>query len=258
MSKDYLNYPRKLIQVGQPAVQLSAVEFGPRDAPALLFLHGGAGSLTQWRHQFSHLESRFRLVAFDFRGHGQSQIAPSKYTIAELVQDLEEAVQALDMPEQFFLLAHSFGGALAAEYAAKHPERLKGMVMIATAGELPLTPWVWVPLSMPLPLLKVVRHFLKNQIQAPPVVVKKLVPHLLKWRGWDLFPVIPTPTLVISGELDYLTRPKQMRKLHELLPSSEFETVRWAGHLPQLERPAAVNRLIDRFLDPGQRKSWRG
>lgn len=249
---------RKWICVGEtPAVRLAVLDDGPRDAPVLFFLHGGAGRSTQWRHQMEYFSSRFRVLSFDFRGHGESEVAPSGYTFETIVHDFELALEALEI-DRFALIGHSFGGAVAAGYAAKKPAGLERLALVATAGEIPLSPLTSVLLKCPTGLLNQVRKVFKNQINCPPVVLKQLVPNLMRWRGWDLYPQIEVPTLVLSGELDMLTRPSAMRKMAELLPDCEFVSLPFSGHLPQLERPAAVNRILERFLEPGLKRSWRG
>lgn len=240
-----------------PAVRLAVLDYGPREAPVLFFLHGGAGRSTQWRHQMEFFSNRFRVLSFDFRGHGESEVATSGYTFDNMVTDFELVVKALELP-RFALIGHSFGGAVAAGYAAKQPPELERLALVATAGEIPLSPFTSVLLKCPTSLLDQVRKVFKNQINCPPGVLKQLVPNLMRWRGWDLFPHINVPTLVLSAELDMLTRPRAMRRMAELIPDCEFVSLPFCGHLPQLERPAAVNRILERFLEPGLKRTWRG
>lgn len=242
----------------EPAVRLAALDYGPRDAPTLFFLHGGAGRATQWRHQMDYFSSRFRVISYDFRGHGESEIAPCGYTFDLMVRDFELALEALEVPSRFALISHSFGGAVAAGYAAKRPERLERLALVATAGEIPLSPLTLALLKCPVAMLEGVRKVFKNQINCPPGVLKQLVPNLMRWRGWDLYASINVPTLVLSGELDMLTRPRAMRRMADLIPNCEFVSLPFCGHLPQLERPAAVNRILERFVEPERKRTWRG
>ncbi len=238
-------------------MRLAALDYGPRDAPVLFFLHGGAGRSTQWRHQMDYFSDRFRVLSYDFRGHGESEIAASGYTFDNMVRDFELAIEALEVP-RFALIGHSFGGAVAAGYATKRPEKLERLALVSTAGEIPLNPLTSVLLKCPTSLLDQVRKVFKNQVNCPPGVLKQLVPNLMRWRGWDLYASINVPTLVLSGELDWLTRPRAMRRMADLIPNVEFVSLPFCGHLPQLERPAAVNRILERFLEPGLKRSWRG
>ncbi|MEW6281996.1 MAG: alpha/beta fold hydrolase [Candidatus Eremiobacterota bacterium] len=250
---------RRWICVGDsPAVRLAGLDFGVREATTLVFLHGGAGRANQWRHQMEYFSQRYRVVAYDFRGHGESEVVHSDYSFDEMVQDLEWAVDELEVPERFHLITHSFGGAVGAAYAVRHAQRLERLALVATAGEIPLSPFLPALLQLPGPVLDGVRKVFRNQINCPPAVLKRLVPTLMRWRGWDLYERIQTPTLVLSGELDLLTRPRMMRRMADLIPNCEFVSLPFCGHLPQLERPAAVNRILERFLEPNLKRTWRG
>ncbi|MCA9794100.1 MAG: alpha/beta hydrolase [Candidatus Eremiobacteraeota bacterium] len=239
-------------------MRLSVVDFGNPDGGTALFLHGGAGHLLQWHNQLGYFSSRLRVVAYDMRGHGQSEAPNSSYWLKETVEDLEELVQRLQLPEQFYLVCHSYGGAVGTEFARRHPDRLSGLVLAATSGSIPLSFTVNYLLKLPDWMLGGVQRAIRNRISTPPHVLKKLVGSVLRWDGWEIYPEVPTPTLVIAGELDWLTRPESMRKMAELLPDSHYETIRFAGHMLQLERPDRCNRLLENFLVPHQRKTWRG
>ncbi len=254
--KDLEGYRKPLAIGGAVPTTLSALEL-PGEGCAL-FLHGAAGHLMQWSHQLAYFGERMRVVALDMRGHGESlPSVESRFWFEDFVDDLELAVEALPLPERFYLVSHSFGGAVAAAYAVRHPERLQGLVLMATAGEIPLRFAIRVAMKLPSSLLLGVQKLVKNAVSTPPAVLKKLIPTLVRYRGWELYPQIQVPTLVISGEYDLLTRPEPMRRMAELIPGSALEKIRFAAHLPQLERPQRVNQILERFLLPERKVSWR-
>lgn len=114
------------------------------DAPAgvspVVFLHGGPG---QGSVHFAELvgprlEPSLKLIYFDQRGSGRSERpASGEYTLPVLVQDLEELRLALGIPK-ISLIGHSFGGTLALEYAATHPEHVDRLVVVAGLWNTPL------------------------------------------------------------------------------------------------------------------------
>lgn len=119
-------------------VVLSVAEAGPRDAPAVLFLHGIGQSLTSWRRQLeSPLAQRLRLVAMDLRGHGDSgkPSAPEAYRRAcQWADDVRVVREALGL-ERPVLVAWSFGGLVAMNYVRCEGARsLAGLALVATAG----------------------------------------------------------------------------------------------------------------------------
>lgn len=236
-------------------------ELGPPEAPALLFLHGAAGAMFQWSNQLRYLAETYRVIALDFRGHGESpECHASRYDADEFLGDVEGAVEALALPPRFGLLGHSFGGAVAAGYALRHPDRLERLVLMSIADKVPLSPWAPAFLALPVPVLRAVRKLFRNQLNCSPAVLKKLVPAVIAWDGMGVFDQIGVTTLVITGEWDLLTRVRKVRAMAERIRGADIEVVRNSGHLPQLERPQAVNRLLERFLDPDRAtsRSWRG
>lgn len=104
-------------------------EWGSRDAPTLVLLHGLRGFSGTWRVLARHLDKEYHLVALDQRGRGDSDWDPDHnyYTDAYLC-DLEIWLDRLGV-DRFFLLGHSMGGATAYVYAHRHPERLRALII---------------------------------------------------------------------------------------------------------------------------------
>ncbi|MWV27694.1 alpha/beta fold hydrolase [Aurantiacibacter rhizosphaerae] len=95
-------------------IELDVWDTGPRDAPALIFLHGFPENHRTWRHQIEHLSDRYRCIAPDQRGYGNSsrpQGAEHYETIA-LVQDIAGLAEALGV-SSYTILGHDWGGAIA-------------------------------------------------------------------------------------------------------------------------------------------------
>lgn len=95
-------------------IALDTVDMGPRDAPALIFLHGFPESHRTWRHQIAHLSSRFRCIAPDQRGYrGSSRPdAVADYAPSHLIGDVFQLADALGI-DRFTVIGHDWGGAIA-------------------------------------------------------------------------------------------------------------------------------------------------
>jgi pimeloyl-ACP methyl ester carboxylesterase len=95
-------------------IELDVVDVGPRDAPALIFLHGFPESHRTWRHQIAHLSGRFRCVAPDQRGYrGSSKPQDvASYTPDKLIGDVFQLADALGI-DRFTIIGHDWGGAIA-------------------------------------------------------------------------------------------------------------------------------------------------
>jgi pimeloyl-ACP methyl ester carboxylesterase len=110
-------------------LHLSVREWGPADAPAIVLLHGLRGYSGTWRKLAAELRGRARLIAIDQRGRGDSAWDPERnyYTDAYLA-DLEALVDVLEL-DRFVLIGHSMGGTTAYVYAARHPDRVVGLIV---------------------------------------------------------------------------------------------------------------------------------
>jgi len=110
-------------------LRLFCREWGRTDAPALVLLHGLRGFSGTWRALAAALCDRYRLIAYDQRGRGESDwdLRRNYYTDAYL-SDLESVVDQLGL-QRFALLGHSMGGTTSYVYAARHPERLMALVI---------------------------------------------------------------------------------------------------------------------------------
>ncbi|RJY08179.1 alpha/beta fold hydrolase [Aurantiacibacter aquimixticola] len=100
-------------------IALDVWDSGPRDAPALIFLHGFPENHRTWRYQVEHLNTRFRCIAPDQRGYGDSSRpeGAEHYEAQALVGDVFGLAQALGV-ERFTVIGHDWGGALAWGVAA--------------------------------------------------------------------------------------------------------------------------------------------
>ncbi len=120
-----------------PAGRLAVTESGAGGLP-VLFVNSNAGRREQWAAQQAFLKQRS--VSFDMRGMGESDPdAQGRYGAPDMAADVNAVAEALGL-ERFVLVGHSFGGAVAGEYAIRWPERLAGLVFVDTAGKMPPLP----------------------------------------------------------------------------------------------------------------------
>jgi len=116
-------------------VRLHVHEWGPPDGRPLLCLHGITSHGIRFRRLAQERFVDFRVLAPDLRGHGLSDWEPP-WSLETHVSDILETLDALDLG-QVDVIGHSFGGRLALELAAAHPQRVGRLVLY--------DPAVWVP-----------------------------------------------------------------------------------------------------------------
>ncbi|WP_232316664.1 alpha/beta fold hydrolase [Candidatus Burkholderia verschuerenii] len=106
-------------------------------ALALVFLHYYGGSSRTWDEVAKALPDRYRLVATDHRGWGDSDAPAHGYRIADLANDAEGVIDALDL-KRYVLVGHSMGGKVAQLIASRRPTGLEGLVLVAPSPPSPM------------------------------------------------------------------------------------------------------------------------
>ena len=127
--------PVKQLRIRSHRIEISALDYGNPDAPPMLLVHGMrdlAWSLDSIAREFA---DRFRVVALDLRGHGDSEHV-GYYALPHFVIDLRQTIAALDL-ERPILVGHSFGGELVVQYAALFPEVPSACILIEGLGPPP-------------------------------------------------------------------------------------------------------------------------
>ena len=235
-------------------------------SPAVL-LHGWACNRRFWRRQIAHLESSHRVLALDFRGHGESGALNSSCTIDQLAEDVHVLLGRLQLSPAV-IIGHSMGGMVAQQLAIEHPGDVSGLVLVTTmasdpdhhlisariadrsrntgyrAAFLESFPRWFVPGSDP----KIVDWVRTEMLATPEPVALGLVSH---YRHLDLrsrLPSIGVPCLVIGARGDASTPATNSEAIARLIPGAELRIIDGAGHFVQLERPDEVDDAIQGFL----------
>jgi len=249
-----------------------------RGAPVLL-LHGLGASLYAWRKNIAAVAAAgFRVIAFDNRGFGLSDKPPAPYDNAAYARLAVALMDSLGLPNAV-LIGHSMGGAIAAEVAIEYPQRVRGLVLVGSAGLGAREPLLFRVARWPVvgPTLLAFRgrgltgRLLRSTYFDPSKVTEADVdqyyaPVALPDYGRALRGVltqfrftaldgrldrIAAPTLVLWGEADRWVPIGLGRALASGITRSAFLSVAQAGHSVQEEAPDEVNRLVIRFLTDG-------
>lgn len=242
-----------------PLVRLSALDVSP-DHPqrTFVFLHGFGGQALQWIFQMQKFSLQNRVIALDLRGHGLSDKPATGYDMPRMLADIETALDSLRVTAPVVLVGHSFGGALATEFARAHPGRVAHLILIATAGEFHLNPLFRLGLNLPNWLLRLIGPLTRSWLSAPPHALKSYYhSNLNKWKGWDSFKSLEVPTLVIRGHRDSVFEKAHFEQVARNIPAAEDADIGVSGHMVMLERREAVDRAIERFLAGEGQSSWR-
>jgi long-chain acyl-CoA synthetase len=255
-------YREEVLIAEEPPCRLSYIEVTPENAVGtMVFVHGFGGYAMQWRYQLHAFGDNYRVIAFDVRGHGRSDAPRTRYTMDELQADLHTLLDKLEVKRPFILMGHSFGGAIVTEYAVRNPQEVERLVLVATSGQYRLLPLIELALKLPLAVARPIRRLVRNQLFAEVHVLKNLYNNNMRlWNGWELFPKLQMPVMVIRGDRDTVFPSAAFEEVARHIPDAEDVNIGVSRHLVPLERADAVNRAIERFVgqDSGEHEPmWR-
>ena len=239
-------------QQRQKLRRISVIDMQPEGAAqTLVLVHGYGGSVMQWKYQLQTFGQIMRVVAPDLRGHGLSDDPTDlPCSMESLVDDLELVIERLELPRPFYLLAHSFGGAIATEYVLRHPGDVAGLVLIGVPSSFIVREIVRRLMTVPDPIFSGVARLIKVALYAPQRTLKRMLNTALStWKGKTSLERLRLPTLVIMGHRDTVFQREHYEDVARSIPGAQQVVIPVSAHLVQLERPDAVNRAIRRFID---------
>jgi len=234
---------------------------------ALVFLHYYGGSSRTWDGVASELSGRYRIVATDHRGWGDSEAPADGYRIADLAADAEGVIAALGL-QRYVLVGHSMGGKVAQLMASRRPAGLEGLVLVAPSPPAPmvLSEEQRATLSGAYQSRESVEFVIDHVLTAKPLdaaLREQVIEDSLKAApqakaAWpnvamaeditEAVASVDVPTIVISGELDQVDRVATLQaELLPRIPHAAMHILPGTGHLSPLEAPVDVARVIARL-----------
>ncbi len=230
---------------------ISVIDMQPEGAQhTFVFVHGYGGSALQWLPQLRYFGQFAHVVAPDLRGHGFSDDPPElAASIDALVDDLALVIDQLGLARPFILVAHSFGGAIATEYALRAPAAVRKLILIGVPAQFRVQPWVRRLMGVPPALFQVAVQRANVALYAGLPTLRRLHDDAMApWPGSARLPQLAVPTLVVLGQRDRVFVRERYEDVTRLIPGAQQVVIPVSAHLVQLERPEAVNRAIRRFV----------
>jgi 3-oxoadipate enol-lactonase len=229
----------------------------------LLFVHAAGANGNTWHRQLTAFGEGHSPLAFDFPGHGRSGGTESLKSVDAYRDCLGAFMDALRV-RPCVLVGRSMGGAIATAYALAHPERVRALVLVATAAhfELPqatLDTWKNVMLGRaqqpftteafsPKTDFAVMREMWMEQVKTDPRVRYFDLVACNQFDATARLGSITTPSLIVVGRDDGITPPAQAEALHQGIKGSKLVAINDAGHAVPNEKPDEFNRAVRDFL----------
>lgn len=242
----------------------------------VVFSHGLLWSCRLFDPQVEALSGRYRCIAYDHRGQGQSAVPPARAIDMETVYlDAVSLIERLGVGPCHFV-GLSMGGFVGMRIAARRPDLLRSLVLMETSADpeplrnvprytlLNLTARLagLRPVADPVMRIMFGRSFMTDPNRAEERSrwrtrlmenrrdIWRAVNGVIERRGVaQEIPHIRVPTLVVVGAEDTATVPAKAQRLHQLIPGSRLVTLPRGGHSSTVEEPALVNATLGTFLD---------
>lgn len=247
-------------------LRLNATLSGPPDGPPLVLIHALGTDHTLWDGLVAALP-RHRILRFDLRGHGLSDVPAAPYAMGALIRDTERLMDHFAMKEAV-VLGLSIGGMIAQGLAVKRLDLVRGLILSNTAARIgTATQWqsrIATARESGLAALAdgTMERWFGRQWQTNPAMpaarARFTSTPVQGWcgcaaaiAGTDFYETTATlrlPLLAIAGANDGSTPPDLVREMAELVPGHRFHLIRGAGHLPMTEQPQAYAQAVAGFL----------
>lgn len=210
----------------------------------LVLLHGNGGHSRYFKHQIAHFSSKYRVIAVDTRGHGQSPRGNAPFTLTQFAEDLKQLLDNLEL-KKVILLGFSDGGNIAMLFTLAYPDYVTCLILNG-ANYQPngLKTAVLIPILLKYTVASCCSAFYKH-VETVKELQRLMLkePHLSEQELHK----IEVPTLVIVGDKDMIKQ-SHTEHLAALIPNSHLVMIP-GDHFIALKEPIAFNREVDKFLD---------
>jgi pimeloyl-ACP methyl ester carboxylesterase len=249
--------------------------------PAVVLLHTLRTQLDMFQKVFPELAKRYRVYAFDYPGHGYSDIPTADYTADFFTESVARVLEALQI-EEAVLAGESIGGTIALLLAARKNPRVRGVVavnpydyaggrglarsspvaaMLLAVGRIPVVGATFMRLRSSLVQRPIFRGGLQRKDSMPEALLREMVlvgnrqGHYQAFMslmdhssGWEdarrEYGAIDRPVMLLYGERDW-SRPAEREADARDIPKAQLRTVEDAGHFLSLDQPGEWVRAVD-------------
>jgi pimeloyl-ACP methyl ester carboxylesterase len=276
-----IDWRRHLHRVQLPGAEVNYAEIG--EGEPILFVHGLAGCWRNWLENLPHFGRTHRAIALDLPGFGESPMPSWPIDMPAYGRLVHDFCEKLGIDRVAALVGNSMGGFVSTEAVIDQPSRFERLVLVSAAGisfaeavgsrreraslgafeaamgllARPYRLWLTRPGGRRYAFGHLVRY--PNRLR-PELLQELLEPGLRApgfgaairaISGYDTrhrLTEIEIPTLVVWGMHDRVVPVEAAIGYHRLIPGSRLELFERTGHVPQMERPARFNALLDEFL----------
>jgi pimeloyl-ACP methyl ester carboxylesterase len=242
--------------------------------PAVVMLHPFPLNRRAWDEQMAALKDRFRVVAIDFRGFGESEPPGSPYSVDEMASDVRELMRSLSI-DKAVLVGLSMGGYVSLAFYRQYKDAVAAMVLADTRASA----------DLPEARSRRLESAARVEQSGTAAAVEELIPRLVgeqtlrsrldvvervrrlaqatsaagfaaaqramadRADSTPMLSGITCPVIFVAGDQDTITPPSEAEAMQEKTPGAQLRIIQGAGHLSNMERPAIFNDALAEFLE---------
>lgn len=251
-------------------ISLIDIDENPLYDYAVICVHGWGSNALNFRFLLKLLNPYFRVIAFDLKGHGESDKDDDSYDLESFTEELSQVVDYCNNPNTI-LVGHSMGTSIAMNYLCQNPKNVKAAVILSGAADFREP----IPKLLPIILtymderiknliMEIVASFItsketderildleKEHFKRTPYYVcrRALLNTIYEWKKSEDLHNIKIPVLIMTGEKDSLTSVKDSIKLRSLLPNSRLIILPNAKHDLPMAQGVEISTLIREFIE---------
>lgn len=275
-----IDWRQHLHRVQLPGAEVNYAEIG--EGEPIVFIHGISGSWQNWLENLPHFGRNHRAIALDLPGFGASPMPTWPIDMPAYGRLLRDFCEKLGLGKDVTVVGNSMGGLVAAEAVLGEPNRFNRLVLVSAAGFINTwlphqrgvaTSRAWNTFGAQVGALArfTVTHRLARWInfrfviRYPSRLRKELlweqvnagVPcpgftdaltAIIEYDARDRLEDIQIPTMIVWGFEDWVISAAAALSYHRRIPQSRLEIFEHTGHVPQMERPARFNAVVDDFI----------
>ena len=239
----------------------------------IVFSHGLLWSGFLFKYQVEHFKKKYKVVTYDHRGQGKSEVTEKRYDMDSLYEDTVQLIEKLNLGSVHFA-GLSMGGFVAMRLSARRPDLVKSLILMETSArpETKTLKYSFLIIIVKIfgvsivtsEVLKIMfgdsflndksriieRVEFENELKKNKKSIIKAVEGVISRKGIEEeLHHIKCPTLIIVGDQDKATIPEEAKFIQKNITDSRLEIIKNAGHTSSLEEPEVINKVIDEFLD---------
>ena len=228
----------------------------------LLILHGWGSNSEKWQKVANLLtENGIKVIIPDLPGFGESQKPTRAWGLADYCEFVQKFVESLNL-EKFYLLGHSFGGAIAVKYSLKFPKKIEKLFLVGAAcfRRKTLRKKLFYLISKILKIFSFLPFYSflrkgfyrfvvrKSDYPYSEGIMKEIYLKIIKEDLSDVLAKVEVPTIIIWGEKDKVKTLEEGRLINREIENSKLEVIPGANHELHRKVPEKLSEVILKFL----------